>query len=120
MGMALGSGIAQDQHPETRRSATRRLASLSGSVSLLLPSQQSIFVNLRDISEKGACVVRQGRLEIQEGVVVHFEARNYDSGQLISLRSKVRWVRGTGFNTYVGLAFSAAALSQEALAALSA
>ena len=44
--------------------------------------------------------------------------RNYDAGSKLTLRSKVRWVRNTGFNTYVGLSFINASLPLEALTRL--
>jgi hypothetical protein len=88
------------------------------SVSLTLPTKQSVFVNLRNVSEKGACVLRQGTLNIHKDDDVIFEARDYDSGATIKLRCKVRWVRATGFSTYVGLCFISSSLSEESLTRL--
>ena len=82
---------------------------------MILPSKQSLFVTLRDISKTGACVVRQGALEVDEDDSIIFEARNYDSGSTISIASNVRWVRKTGFNTYVGLSFIGTTLTPKAL-----
>jgi hypothetical protein len=91
---------------------------LDVSVSLTLASKASAFVNLRDVSQTGACVVRQGRLDLQEDDTVVLEARNYDDGTTITLRSTVRWVRNTGFNTYVGLCFIGNSLSPNSLVQL--
>jgi hypothetical protein len=110
--------MSQDQHPEGKRASPRHPVPVGVSVSLTLPTKQSVFVNLRDVSEHGACVLRQGRLDIKEDDTVIFEARNYEAGSKLTLRSKVRWVRNTGFNTYVGLAFVNASLSQDALTRL--
>jgi hypothetical protein len=104
-----------DQHPGGKRAEARHLVPIGVSVSITLPSKKSAFVNLRDISKHGACVVRQGRLDIQEDDTVVFEARNYDTGSKITIRSKVRWVRNTGFNTYAGLAFIGTTLMPKSL-----
>jgi len=74
----------------------------------------SVFVIFRDVSAQGACVLRQGSLDVKEDDTVIFEARNYDAGSKLTLRSKLRWVRNTGFNTDVGLSFVNASLSQDA------
>lgn len=110
--------MPQDQHPEGKRASTRHHVPVGVSVSLTLATKQSVFVNLRDVSEQGACVLRQGSLDVQEDDTVIFEARNYDAGSKVTLRSKVRWVRNTGFNTYVGLSFLNASLPQDALTRL--
>ena len=110
--------MSQDLHPEGKRASTRHHVPVGVSVSLTLASKQSVFVNLRDVSEHGACVLRQGSLDVQEDDTVIFEARNYDAGSKVTLRSKVRWVRNTGFNTYVGLSFINASLPLEALTRL--
>lgn len=110
--------MSQDQHSEGKRAATRHHVPVGVSVSLTLATKQSVFVNLRDVSEHGACVLRQGSMDIKEDDTVIFEARNYDAGSKLTLRSKVLWVRNTGFNTYVGLAFVGASLSQDALTRL--
>lgn len=110
--------MSQDQHPEGRRSTPRLHVPVGVSVSLSLPSKQSVFVNLRDVSEKGACVLRQGTLEIKKDDDVIFEARNYDTGATIKLCCKVRWMRATGFSTYVGLSFISSSLSKESLTRL--
>ncbi len=39
-----------------------------------------MFVNLRDVSDKGSCVVRQGTLDIQEDDIVTVEILKDDSG----------------------------------------
>ncbi|MEA5442323.1 PilZ domain-containing protein [Cyanobium gracile] len=107
--------MSQDSHPEARRGATRHHVPLGISVSVTLPTKQSLFVNLRDISKTGACVVRQGTLDIKEDDTIIFEARNYDSGSTISIRSKVIWVRDTGFNTYLGLSFISTTLTPKSM-----
>jgi PilZ domain len=108
----------QDQHPEGKRARTRHLVPVGVSVSLILPTKKSVFVNLRDVSAQGACILRQGNLDVQEDDTIVFEAHNFDAGSKVALRSKVRWVRNTGFNTYVGLSFVNASLSQDALTRL--
>lgn len=110
--------MSQDQHPKGKRAATRHHVPVGVSVSFTLATKQSVFLNLRDVSEHGACLLRQGSLDIKEDDTVIFEARNYNAGSQLTLRSKVRWVRNTGFNTYVGLAFVGASFSQDALTRL--
>lgn len=110
--------MSQDQHPEGKRSTPRLQVPVGVSVSLTLPSKQSVFVNLRDVSEKGACVMRMGGLAIQTDDNVIFEARDYDSGSAIKLRCKVRWVRATGFGTQLGLSFLSSSLSEDSLTRL--
>jgi hypothetical protein len=107
--------MSQDSHPEARRRAPRHLVPIGVSVSVILPSKQSLFVTLRDISRTGACVVRQGKLEVKEDDSVIFEARNYESGATIKIPSKVCWTRETGFNTYAGLSFINTTLQPKAL-----
>ncbi|WP_256438927.1 PilZ domain-containing protein [Synechococcus sp. CCY 9618] len=107
--------MSQDQTSESRRGESRHPVPLGVSVSLVLASKQSVFVNLRDVSTAGACVVRQGSLDIKEDDSVVFEARNYDTGSTITLRSRVRWLRNTGFNTYAGLSFIDGSLSPKSL-----
>jgi hypothetical protein len=114
----VAPSMTQDQHPEGKRATARHHVPVGVSVSLTLATKQSVFVNLRDVSEHGACVLRQGSLDVKEDDIVIFEARNYDAGSKVTLRSKVRWVRNTGFNTYVGLSFLNASLPQDALTRL--
>lgn len=115
-GKAIAETMSPDQQPsEGRRGASRSLLPIGISVSLTLASKRSAFVNLRNVSRTGACVVRQGRLDITEDDTVIFEARNYDTGTVIRMRSRVRWLRNTGFNTYVGLSFIDTTLSPKSL-----
>lgn len=113
--MAVTPVMSQDLHPEEKRRNPRLQVPVGVSVSLKLPTQQSVFVNLRNVSENGACVVRQGTLDIQEDDNVVILILEYDAASRVSLRCKVCWIRDTGFNTYVGLSFVNAALSQESL-----
>lgn len=113
--MAIAPFMYQDQHPEGKRRTPRLHVPVGVSVSLTLTTKQSVFVNLRDVSESGACVVRQGSLDIEEDDNVVILILEYDAASRISLRCKVRWIRDTGFNTYVGLSFVNATLSQESL-----
>lgn len=110
--------MSPDPHPEGQRSTPRLHVPVGVSVSLVLATKQSVFVNLRDVSEKGACVLRQGTLEIKEDDHVIFVARDYDADLNIRLLCTVRWVRATGCNTYVGLSFINATLSQDSLTRL--
>jgi hypothetical protein len=107
--------MSQDPYPNGKRAAERDLVPLGVSVSLTLSPSQSVFVNVRDVSATGACVVRHGDLTIDEDDNVVVVARNHDSGASINLRSRVRWVRNTGANTYVGLSFIGTPLSPRAL-----
>ena len=110
--------MSQVQPPEEERSAPRLHVPVGVSVSLILATKQSVFVNLRNVSEKGACVLRQGTLEIKEDDQVFFVVRDYDSGLDIRLLCTVRWLRATGFSTYVGLSFINGTLSQDSLTRL--
>jgi hypothetical protein len=113
--MAVAPFVFQDLHPEEKRRSPRLYLPVGVSVSLRLPTKQSVFVNLRDVSENGACVVRQGTLDIQEEDKVVILVLEYDAASRISLLCKVCWVRNTGFNTYVGLSFVKSTLTQETL-----
>jgi hypothetical protein len=110
--------MSQDPHPDGKRSTPRLHVPVGVSVNLTLNTNSSVFVNLRDVSDKGACVVLQGTLDLQEDDIVTVEILKDDSAAKISLRCKVCWVRDTGFNTYVGLSFVHSNLSQEDLARL--
>jgi hypothetical protein len=116
--MAVAPFMSQDPHPEGKRSTPRLHVPVGVSVNLTLAKNSSVFVNLRDVSDKGACVVRQGTLDLQEDDLVTVEILKDDSAAKISLSCKVCWVRDTGFNTYVGLSFVHSNLSQEDLARL--
>ncbi len=48
----------QDQHSEGKRAATRHHVPVGVSVSFTLATKQSVFLNLRDVSEHGACLLR--------------------------------------------------------------
>ena len=116
--MAVAPFMSQDPNPEEKRRSRRLHVPVGVSVSLRLPTKQSVFVNLRNVSEYGACVVRQGTLDIQEDDTVVILVLEYDSASRISLLCKVCWLRDTGFNTYVGLSFVNSSLSQESLTRL--
>ena len=64
-----------------------------------------MVVTLRDVSRLGACVARASRLELAPGASVRLDLRDHQSGESLSTRAKVRWVRFGGFNTYIGLLF---------------
>jgi hypothetical protein len=64
-----------------------------------------VVVTLRDVSRLGACVARASRLELAPGASVRLDLRDHQSGESLSTRAKVRWVRFGGFNTYIGLLF---------------
>jgi hypothetical protein len=78
--MAVAPVMSQDPHPEGQRSTQRLQVPAGVSVNLTLTTQSSVFVNLRDVSDKGACVVRQGTLDIQEDDIVTVEILKDDSG----------------------------------------
>lgn len=50
--------MSQDQHPKGKRAATRHHVPVGVSVSFTLATKQSVFLNLRDVSEHGACLLR--------------------------------------------------------------
>jgi hypothetical protein len=116
--MAVAPLMSQDLHPEEKRHSTRLHVPVGVSVSLRLPTKQSVFVNLRNVNENGACVVRQGALAIQEEDNVVIMVLEYGPASRISILCKVCWLRDTGFNTYVGLSFVDSTLSQEDLTRL--
>jgi hypothetical protein len=110
--------MSQDPHPDGKRSTPRLHVPVGVSVNLTLNTNSSVFVNLRDVSDKGACVVRQGTLDLQEDDIVTVEILKDDSAAKVSLSCKVCWLRYTGFNTYLGLSFISSTLSQDTLARL--
>jgi len=75
------------------------------SANLALSTTETVVVTLRDVSRLGACVARASRLELAPGASVRLDLRDHQSGESLSTRAKVRWVRFGGFNTYIGLLF---------------
>ena len=75
------------------------------SANLALRSIETVVVTLRDVSRLGACVARASRLELAPGASVRLDLRDNQSGESLSTRAKVRWVRFYGFNTSIGLLF---------------
>ena len=116
--MAVVPFMSQDPHPDGKRSTPGLHVPVGVSVNLTLNTNSSVFVNLRGVSDKGACVVRQGTLDLQEDDFVTFEILKDDSAAKVSLGRKVCWLRYTGFNTYLGLSFISSTLSQNTLARL--
>ena len=110
--------MSQDPHPDGKRSTPGLHVPVGVSVNLTLNTNSSVFVNLRDVSDKGACVVLQGTLDLQEDDIVTFEILKDDSAAKVSLSCKVCWLRYTGFNTYLGLSFISSTLSQNTIARL--
>lgn len=72
---------------------------------MVLPNQQSVFVNLRDISRGGCCVVRKGTMTLQAGDRVRIEMWRQDIETKASLPAIVRWVRHHDGKTRAGLRF---------------
>jgi hypothetical protein len=76
------------------------------SASVRLESGRSVYVNVRDISRTGACVVRRGGLEVKENENVIFDVSDFEIQQKVSLTARVQWVSASGYNTIVGLVFN--------------
>lgn len=87
------------------RITPRKVVPLGLYAGLTLPNRRVLAVTLRDISRVGACVARQGRVEIEEGDLVSLDLRNANGGERMSLQAEVRWQHYSGFNTYLGLYF---------------
>lgn len=87
------------------RITPRKVVPLGLYAGLTLPNRRTVAVTLRDISRVGACVARQGQLEIDEGDLVSLDLRDTTGGEKMSLQAEVRWHHYGGFNTYVGLYF---------------
>lgn len=88
-----------------QRITPRMVVPLGLYAGLTLPNRRILAVTLRDISRVGACVARQGQLEIEEGDLVSLDLRNAIGGERMTLQAEVRWQHYGGFNTYVGLFF---------------
>ena len=78
--MAVVPFMSQDPHPDGKRSTPGLHVPVGVSVNLTLNTNSSVFVNLRDVSDKGACVVLQGTLDLQEDDIVTVEILKDDSG----------------------------------------
>ncbi len=87
------------------RSALRHLLPPGVSASVILASGRPVYVNLRDVSRTGACIVRRGGLDVRENENVLFEVSDFEIQQKVSLPSRVQWVNASGYNTVVGLVF---------------
>ncbi|MFM7086353.1 MAG: PilZ domain-containing protein [Cyanobium sp.] len=72
---------------------------------MVLPSLQSVYVTLHDISRGGCRVVRKGSLALQPGDQVRIEIWREDISSKISLPATIRWVQSYEEATHAGLAF---------------
>lgn len=72
---------------------------------MVLPTNQSIYVTLHDISRGGCCVVRKGVLDLQPEQKVCIEIWREDIQSKASLPATVRWVRHEDEKTLAGLRF---------------
>lgn len=72
---------------------------------MVLPSQQSVYVTLHDISRGGCRIVRKGSLSLQPGDQVRIEIWREDISSKISLPATIRWVQLYEEATHAGLAF---------------
>lgn len=72
---------------------------------MVLPSNQSLYVTLHDISRGGCCVVRKGMLDLQPEQKVCIEIWREDIQSKASLPATVRWVRHEEEKTLAGLRF---------------
>ena len=72
---------------------------------MVLPSQQSVYVTLSDISRGGCCIVRKGSLDLHPDDKVRIEIWREDIQSKASLPATVRWVRHLEGRTKAGLRF---------------
>lgn|GEM_PF-4504577 len=98
-----------------QRKSQRVLVPVGISATLNPTGAEAAVVTMRDISRTGACVARANRLEIAPGTMARLDVRNNQTGQSMSTRVVVRWVRFGGINTYVGLQFVPGPLRQGTL-----
>jgi len=98
--------LDEEESGSDLRSALRHLLPPGVSASVILASGRPVYVNLRDVSRTGACIVRRGGLDVRENENVLFEVSDFEIQQKVSLPSRVQWVNASGYNTVVGLVFN--------------
>ncbi|WP_159819767.1 PilZ domain-containing protein [Cyanobium sp. Copco_Reservoir_LC18] len=89
-----------------RRSSLRQVLPSGVPASIHLPSGDTGFVMLADISRAGACIVRRGRLEVKPSDRVFLNISDYGLFRNIHLSACVQWVKTWNHRTLLGLAFT--------------
>ena len=72
---------------------------------LVLPSRETVFVTLDNISRAGCCLMRRGDIPIEPGERVTVEIWRDNIATKESLAAEVRWVRAYDGCTRAGLRF---------------
>ncbi len=73
--------------------------------SIHLPSGRSGYVTLVDISRTGACIARQGSLEVKADDEISLDVSDDRLIQNVVLRALVKWINNCNDKTLVGLFF---------------
>lgn len=102
---AAGAPPTSSQPEEQPRNTRRNGLPIGSPGRMVLPSQQSVFVTLHDISRGGCCVVRTGALAVKPGERVRIEMWREDIQTKASLSASVRWVKQLDGRTRAGLRF---------------
>ena len=102
---AAAHPTGQAEPAELPRNTNRKDLPVESPGRMVLPSKQSVFVTLHDISRGGCCVVRKGALDLHPEDRVCIEMWREDIQTKASLPASVRWVRHHDGKTKAGLRF---------------
>lgn len=91
---------------QDRRSSLRQVLPSGVPASIHLPSGDTGFVMLADISRAGACIVRRGGLEVKPSDQVFLNISDYGLFRNVYLSACVQWVKTWNHKTLLGLAFT--------------
>ncbi len=97
---------ANDLQIKDRRSSLRQALPSGVPASIHLPSGRSGFVTLGDISRAGACIVRQGSLEVQPNDQIFLSISDHDLFRNVYLSACVKWMTVLNQQIRIGLAFT--------------
>lgn len=89
-----------------RRSSLRQVLPQGVPASIHLPSGQTGFVTLVDISRTGACIARQGSLEVKTDDEISLDVNDSKLLQNVALPAIVKWINNWCDKTHIGLFFA--------------
>jgi c-di-GMP-binding flagellar brake protein YcgR len=102
---AAGDALGGPDPTSLPRNTNRKDLPVESPGRMVLPSNQSVFVTLHDISRGGCCVVRKGNFALKPDERVCIEMWREDIQTKVSLPATVRWVRYHDGKTRAGLRF---------------
>lgn len=102
--MSLEQG-ANGEPARERRNSLRQALPSGVPASIHLPSGRTGFVTLVDISRTGACIARQGSLEVKPDDEISLDVSDSRLLQNVVLPALVKWINICSGKTLVGLFF---------------